>query len=187
MKRIIVSALLVSSCAIAQAQEDPVFQSLREIAQEMPSKLSSVLKTEIQKGGTTHAISVCRDKAPAMAKALSEAKGVQIRRVSLKNRNPKAVPDAWEKTVLEEFDRQAAAGGNIDLLEKTGITQENGKTVYRYMKALPTQAACLQCHGDETKIKAETRNRLQELYPDDKATGYSAGQIRGAITIKKTF
>ena len=187
MKQIIISALLAASCSVAQAQEDPVFQSLREIAQGMPPKLLSVLETEIQKGGHANAISVCRDKAPAMAKALSEAKGVQIRRVSLKNRNPKAVPDAWERSALEDFDRQAAAGGNVALLEKTEITQENGKTVYRYMKGLPVQAACLHCHGNETQINAKTRERLQELYSDDKATGYSAGQIRGAITIKKAL
>ncbi|MRR09746.1 DUF3365 domain-containing protein, partial [bacterium] len=27
--------------------------------------------------------------------------------------------------------------------------------------------------------------KLAELYPEDKATGYSAGQIRGAMTLKK--
>ena len=27
--------------------------------------------------------------------------------------------------------------------------------------------------------------KLAELYPDDKAVGYSVGQIRGAMTIRK--
>ena len=40
-----------------------------------------------------------------MAKTASEQTGWAIRRVSLKNRNPKAVPDAWERETLEEFDR----------------------------------------------------------------------------------
>ena len=39
-----------------------------------------------------------------MAKAASEQSGWTIKRVSLRNRNPKAVPDAWERAALEEFD-----------------------------------------------------------------------------------
>ena len=61
---------------------------------------------------------VCREKAPEMAKAASEKTGWKIRRVSLKNCNPKAVPDAWEQAALEDFDRRAAAGESPAKLEK---------------------------------------------------------------------
>jgi hypothetical protein len=29
--------------------------------------------------------------------------------------------------------------------------------------------------------------KLRELYPDDRAVGYSPGQIRGAVTLKKAL
>jgi hypothetical protein len=29
------------------------------------------------------------------------------------------------------------------------------------------------------------QTKLKELYPDDKAVGYSSAEIRGAITLKK--
>ena len=32
---------------------------------------------------------------------------------------------------------------------------------------------------------ARRQARLKELYPEDKATGFSVGAIRGAITIRK--
>jgi hypothetical protein len=54
-----------------------------------------------------------------------------------------------------------------------------------YMKALPTQEPCLACHGAAEGIKPEVQSRLQELYPQNKATGYKAGQICGAITMCK--
>ena len=53
------------------------------------------------------------------------------------------------------------------------------------MKALPTQGLCLNCHGSEDKMAPEVKARLSELYPNDKATGYSEGQIRGALTVKR--
>lgn len=61
----------------------------------------------------------------------------------------------------------------------------DGKPVYRYLKALPTQDLCVQCHGTTDKVPAGVQARLKELYPEDKATGFSVGAIRGAITIRK--
>ena len=52
-----------------------------------------------------------------MAAAASQNTGWAIRRVSLKNRNPKAVPDAWEQAVLEDFDRRRAIA--VDRTEVT--------------------------------------------------------------------
>lgn len=177
---------LALACALpALATDDPLLAEARSVATAMPPKLLEVLGTEIAKGGPVSALSVCRDKAPAMAKAASEKSGWAIRRVSLKNRNPKAVPDAWEASVLEEFDRRAAAGENPADMEKGERVAVDGKQVYRYMKALPTQELCVQCHGSADKISPAVQAKLKELYPDDKATGFAIGSIRGAITIKK--
>jgi len=62
---------------------------------------------------------------------------------------------------------------------------EGGQQVYRFMKALPTQKLCLQCHGTPDTINAEVQAKLKELYPEDKAVGYGVNQIRGAMTLKK--
>jgi hypothetical protein len=53
------------------------------------------------------------------------------------------------------------------------------------MKALPTQKLCLNCHGAEAQIAPEAKEKLKVLYPNDLATGYSEGQIRGALTVKR--
>jgi cytochrome c553 len=105
--------------------------------------------------------------------------------VSLGNRNPKAVPDAWERAALEDFDRRAAAGESPATLEKGELVTEEGKKSYRYMKALPTVEVCTNCHGAQDKLSPAVKEKLAALYPQDKAVGYSAGQIRGAITIRK--
>ena len=43
---------------------------------------------------------------------------------------------------------------------------------------------CLQCHGKPNQdIKRPTLNSLANLYPEDKATGYSINQVRGIWSI----
>jgi hypothetical protein len=105
--------------------------------------------------------------------------------VSLRNRNPRAVPDAWERAALEDFDRRAAAGETPITLEKAEIVTEDGKQSYRYMRALPVQELCLNCHGLPERLTPAVKDRLKTLYPDDKAVGYRPGEVRGAMTIRK--
>ena len=171
----------------ASAQQAPWVDEARQVAASVPPKLLAVLSAEIQQGGPAHAIGVCQAEAPKMARAASEATGWQIRRVSLGNRNPKAVPDAWERATLQEFDRQQAAGADVGKLERAEIVTENGRQVKRYMRALPVQPVCLQCHGTADKLGPGVAARLSELYPQDKGTGYLLGQIRGAMTLRQNI
>ena len=180
-------AAAIFAAAPSFAQDTAWVDDARKVAGSVPPKLLTVLKTEIDKGGPEGAIEVCRDKAPAMAKAASEETGWAIRRVSLKNRNPKAVPDAWERAALEEFDRRAAAGESPAALEKFAVVKEEGRDVYRYMKALPVQELCVSCHGPADRLSPATKAELAKRYPDDKGTGYLPGQIRGAMTIRKAM
>lgn len=180
-------ALLALSANLAQAQEAPWLADARKIATSVPPKLLDVLNTEIAKSGPEGAIGVCSEKAPQMAKAASEQSGWGVRRVSLKNRNPKAVPDPWEHAALQEFDRRAAAGESPATLEKWEAITSDGKTEARYIKALPVQQVCVACHGAPDKLTPEVSAQLKARYPADLGTGYSLGQIRGAITIRKAL
>lgn len=178
-------ALLWVVCAPVLAAEPAWIDEARGVATSVPPKLLAVLKAEIEKGGPASAIEVCREQAPALARAASEQTGWSVRRVSLRNRNPKAVPDAWERAALEEFDRRAAAGEAPVALEKAEIVTDGGRPYYRYMRALPTQELCVQCHGAPDKLSAAVKAKLAALYPQDSAVGYAPGHIRGAMTIRK--
>jgi Protein of unknown function (DUF3365) len=183
--RIMLPLAFALAAASAIANDDKLLTEARGVASAIPPKLLNVLDEEIKKGGPEGAIGVCREKAPAMAKAASEQSGWAIRRVSLKNRNPKAVPDAWEMAVLKEFDQRAAGGEKPTGIENGEVVMDGDKKMYRYMKALPTQDLCLQCHGTPDRVGPAVQAKLKELYPDDKAVGYAAAEIRGAITLKK--
>lgn len=186
MRKILLSIFLLAGLN-AFADDAATLTDARKVAGSVPPKLLQVLNDEIAKGGPASAIDVCREKAPQMAKAASEQSGWTIRRVSLRNRNPKAVPDAWERAALEDFDRRAAAGESPATLEKGELVSNGERKEYRYMKALPVQQLCLGCHGPADKLKPEVSAQLHKLYPDDKGVGYDIGQIRGAMTLRRAM
>jgi hypothetical protein len=52
---------------------------------------------------------------------------------------------------------------------------------FRFMKAIPIEGVCLGCHGDA--IGPAIKSKLSELYPQDLATGYREGDLRGAFVV----
>lgn len=170
-------------CASAPAPDTAWQAEARQVASAVPPRLLAVLQAEIARGGPAGAVEVCREKAPAMARTASEQTGWSIRRVSLRNRNPKAVPDDWERAALQDFDRRAAAGEPPVQLERAEIVSDGGRRFQRYMRALPTQDLCTQCHGTPDRVSPAVAAKLAQWYPQDRATGYQVGQIRGAITL----
>ena len=176
---------LVISAASAQTPEPAWIVEARSVSMSVPPKLLAVLQNEIARGGPDGAIAACRDRAPELARAASAQSGWAVKRVSLRNRNPKAVPDAWERAALEDFDRRAAALAPAATLERAEVVQKDGKPVQRYIRALPTQPLCTACHGAPDTLSPAVQARLRELYPDDRATGYKVGDIRGARTLER--
>ena len=185
MKKLCIAAAALISpfiTTLTYAGDDAMLDEARKVAMSLPPKLLATLQEEIQKSGPEGAIPVCKDNAPKMAGKISQETGWKIKRVSLKARNEaRATPDAWEKAALEDFDKRAAAGEPPAQLEKG----EKVGNEFRYVKALPVQPLCLSCHGNADQISHAVKDVLGKHYPNDRATGYSAGQIRGAISVRK--
>jgi len=157
----------------------------RGIAARFLGELKPALVGAMQAGGPTHAIPVCAERSPEIAASLSKETGWTVTRVSLKARAPSATPDAWERAGLERFDAEVASGTPANTLEHAEvITAETGNS-FRYLKAIPTGAVCLSCHGES--ISQDVRDTLAVHYPGDAATGYALGQVRGAFSLSKTL
>ena len=184
MRALLATALILLATQ-SNADDAALFAETKKAALEIPPKLLAMLQEEIGKGDFNGAIAACSERAPKMAAVASQATGWEIRRVSLRNRNAKAIPDSWERAALEDFDRRAAAGENPATLEKAEIIITDSRRTLRFMKALPTQQLCLNCHGNQDQLAPRVKAKLNEIYPDDPATGYSLGQIRGALTVKR--
>lgn len=144
--------------------------------QRFGSQLRAELQQAMAEGGPLLALDVCHLRAPAIADELSQHTGFQLARVSLKNRNPnRGQPTPWQVDVLETFDQQLAAGTPVSELTFDATTEDE----YRFMRAIPTAPLCLTCHG--TAIEPTLQAAITALYPQDLATGYGTGELRGAF------
>ena len=164
---------------LAAAAEAPE-QEARALARAFIDRLKPRLKQALADGGPGHAIEVCASAAPEIADSLSAESGWTVKRVSLKARNvSRALPDSWERSVLQRFDQRQAAGE-----APTDINHgEVYRGQYRYLQAQGVEPICLVCHGE--KVADAVQESLEVWYPDDMATGYTLGQVRGAISLAK--
>lgn len=186
-KRFVLPALLALATSAAHAEDLGKYQEeSRTVVMPFMKQLSAANQKAVGEGGPESAIKVCKDIAPKMAGDISRQTGWRLTRVSLKVRNPLlGTADAWEQKALQDFEARAAKGEKTDSMEVAEIVQEPAGKFFRFMKAIALQPGCVACHGTGEQIPDNVKARLSEDYPHDKATGYSAGQIRGAVSIKR--
>lgn len=183
MKAFLPAALLLAT--LAQDIGALTAETKKAVLPVVP-KVVAAMQEAVAEKGVAGAIPVCKEQAPELIKAKRQETGWDIRRVSLKTRNAeRATPDLWEVRQLADFNIRAANGEKFDTMEKSEIVSIDGKPVFRYMKALPVGDVCLKCHGAVDGLEAGLKAKLAESYPHDQATGYSKGQIRGALTVKR--
>jgi hypothetical protein len=177
-------SLLTSLTLVHASADDPMTEEAKALVKEFAGQLQSELKAAMETGGPIEAISVCKDRAPAIAAELSESSGWEVGRVSLKTRNTTlGTPDAWETQVLESFETRLANGQPVDTLSQAEVVEDDQGRAFRFMKAIPTQEVCLACHGKT--IAEPVAQALDEHYPNDRARGFEVGDIRGAFTLSK--
>lgn len=186
MKTLLALSLLAAALpALAQDIAALTAETKKAVLPVVP-KVVNAMQEAVAEKGVAGAIPVCKEQAPELIKAKRQETGWDIRRVSLKARNAeRGTPDLWEVRQLADFNIRAANGEKIDTMEKSEVVTIDGKQVFRYMKALPVGDVCLKCHGAVDGMDAGLKAKLAESYPHDQATGYSKGQIRGALTVKR--
>lgn len=185
MKRIAAALVLVLSPMMLSAGEPAtdtawVDQS-RQLAMQLGGQLKAELTNAIAEGGPMAAINVCYLRAPEIAAQLSQASGARVGRTALRVRNPSNAPDDLERTVLEQFAADLGSGPIDRPLEAVFEIRRGDAVERRYMRAIPTDALCLTCHGKT--IAPELAAAIARDYPKDQATGFEQGQLRGAFSV----
>ena len=110
---------------------------------------------------------------------------MEVSRTALRIRNPGNQADSWELSVMQQFQERQAKGEALPGMSFSEIVEQDGQQVYRMMQAIPTQKACLTCHGGE--LAPELAQKLNALYPLDKAVGFAEGDLRGAFSVRKAL
>ncbi|HLE08003.1 MAG TPA: DUF3365 domain-containing protein [Thermodesulfobacteriota bacterium] len=178
---------LLSGPAVSQGEklsEEEAIGKSREIAKNLSNELQDALAAAFGQGDFLKGIEACSTTAQKITRDFQDTTGYYIRRVSLRYRNQSNSPDPYEKEVLNEFERLGKAGNITEDHEDYKVTFEEGARYIRYLKPIITKELCLSCHGGEDDIPDSVKRFIQTVYPQDMATGYKAGDVRGAISIR---
>ena len=183
MKNILITLCLAALTSAVSAGSDQAAEldQAKKATAEFAGALKSELVAAMQSGGPIEAIDVCNTRAVLISKEVSLEQGMILSRVSQKNRNPDNAPNEWQAVVLESFEARKLAGETPATLAWHEVADTGTGKEFRFMKAIPTGAVCLACHGET--LAPPVAEKLAELYPEDKATGYSEGDIRGAFVV----
>ncbi len=188
------TALVAAAIVVAPARAEPLpasvdaatAQSTRAIANELLTRLGGTLKSTLASDGPQAAIGVCKQVAPAIAGELSAAHGAEVRRVALRARNQQmGVPNDWQKEALAELNARLTGGEKPAEAEYWRVVDKGGKRELHYAKPIVMQQMCVTCHGSTQEIPPAVLEKIRADYPDDQATGYLVGKLRGAVVITR--
>jgi len=175
-----------------------VLASLTAAADTMPVKkegikyikmLGGALKSQLQekmkedKSALT-AMAFCTSSANDITEKVNKKLPAyaKVRRTSLKVRNDKNnSADATDRKVMEAYvssiEAKKFSPKDIKVVEVGDVT--------RVYKPLLAKGVCLKCHGSD--LSPKVAEAIKSAYPNDKATGFKEGDLRGVIVaeIKK--
>lgn len=177
-----VATLIISSCSSNNSEQvepimnaetslsdEELLQKGDEITNEMQAVLMQNVQAAMKKGGPEYAVDFCNVNAIPLTDSISMVKKSRIQRLTDKNRNP-------NNTIQTTTDEDAWK--HFQTSSKPYLASEEGKHYY-YKPIQLGMPTCLKCHGTKDDISEGTAKIIAEKYPNDKATGYHQGDLRG--------
>jgi hypothetical protein len=143
------------------AQRDKALAARDAMFQALKGRLMEVVGSE----GPAAAIEVCSKEAPQIASRISQEHGLTIGRTSFRLRNPDNTPPEWATQLV------------ADRVPEATYLAKDGKLAA--LLPIKLQPECLMCHGAENGIPPVVADALAEHYPQDEATGFQEGELRG--------
>lgn len=138
---------------------------------ELFGRLMTRLETVVKADGPATAVAVCKEEAPALARAVSTEKQLRIGRTSFKLRNPANQPPEWAGEWVVSRTTEASFTAHTD--GRLGV-----------LLPIRLKEQCLVCHGSTTQIVEPVKRELAAHYPEDRAVGFGIGDLRGWFWIE---
>ncbi len=149
---------------------------------ELGMRLRAALQGRMQAEGPLGAIDFCTVQAPVIASEVMQAHGVRLGRTSERVRNPANAATEWQAAVLRDFAANVADGEAPEAQRAVLRDGLPDGVALRFMRGIRVEAPCTLCHGRE--IDPGIAKAIAANYPDDAATGYREGELRGAFWVE---
>ena len=168
--------------ALSKEQEQKYLSQGKKIAQASFKTLSSQLQMAMAEGGISNAVTYCNVEAYPLTDSLKTEFGVvALKRATDQPRNAKNLASDKEENQLDLWKDEKAQGKK---LKPVVVPHDNDQIVF--YAPITMKGQCLTCHGEVEAMGADYAE-IKKLYPNDQATGYSLGDLRGmwSITFQK--
>lgn len=170
--------ILPPPAALAQADERPPPGVMAQVVESIEGldRMRSGLAASIAQGDgpvdrTTFA-NVCRPVGQRAAE-LSAENPWTVQQMAVRYRNPAHDADPEARAIHRLLKEQP------EVQAIWTRSRRDGTEGYRYFRRITVEPSCLACHGAE----ADRPAFVTEQYPDDRAFGFEAGDLRGVYSV----
>jgi hypothetical protein len=166
--------------------DDPAVAEIRKLGERTIDQAGSAMIGEVRRVLTTTTPALALGKLhlkdyklPAAAPGKLGAR--ELRRTSLRVRNPANSPDAADLAALKLIQGQLERGDDVAKVLVQRVNLPGQPPEWRVYRPLATLKQCMECHGAEAVLAPGVTDALKVLYPADKAVDYKPGEWRGLI------
>lgn len=138
---------------------------------QLQRSLATRLQTALASEGPVGAMAACHADAPSLTLA-AQVPGIALGRTSHRLRNPASAPPAWAAATVA-----AAASLPVTAVRAQTFALPGGKV--GLLRPILTAPVCVTCHGPKEAMPAPLQQALASRYPQDQATDFAAGSLRG--------
>lgn len=184
----VVAALLFSACSSNEPmkkenmgkQHNEIKMEAMKAIKVVGGSLQKTLKQKAKEGGLVGAAKFCAINATDLSKEVSKTlpKGVKVRRITDKPRNPNNEANAEQLAVFDEIKAKMKNGEDVKMLVK-----QKSENHYQVYKPIMMKGKCLNCHGTDSVRKKKAYDIISKEFPNDKAVNYKKGDFRGAFIV----
>jgi hypothetical protein len=167
---LIIATFALTAC-VTQTHEDELTRGA-ELLMPFKQQLQQTLVAGLRQG-PGHAITACQLQAPEIASSLS-LEGIVVGRSSDRLRNPANVSPEWVSPVMTAWLTTSK--------ERAPQIVALADNRLGYVEPILLKPLCLTCHG--SNLLPEVTARIDELYPQDRATDFETGDLRGVFWIE---
>ena len=167
---VLTSVLILAGNSVVAQQSDPAYGA------QLLAPFKRQLQAALQEGlaqGPAEAIAACQVRAPEIVSELSQD-GVRLGRASHRLRNPANVAPDWVQPILDGYARNPA----VTAPQTVAVSADRTG----YVEPIIVQPLCLTCHG--SNISADVADKISRRYPQDRATDYAVGDLRGVFWVE---
>lgn len=186
MKKVLIILLILLAIAGAgyygwqqyQEAQTKLWEEKAQLAEDTLKPIKMQFKETLMSGmqqGVVEAIDYCNLEAPEITAKVPE--GVEVGRTSHRVRNPANEPTELLQAPLDYYLEMERLGE-----EASGQITQLPSGDWLYVEPIYTQAVCLACHGQN--IAQEVQRTINKKYPDDQATDFKEGELRGMFWLK---